>query len=97
MLGRFGIALERAENIIVNNKTFDRISLMHNIVSYFELPNNEKFVAYIPQLDADIINNHNLDWNKVGKVFRDNELSAGYNIGSIPISAAVTSYVRIHI
>lgn len=96
LLGRFGISLDRAITEIVNEETFQIISSMHRVTSYKEISPQNILVSYIPKLDNDIIDSHGLDIIKLLPKFKDKEVQS-LNVSSVPISAAITAYGRIHI
>lgn len=96
LLGRFGINLEKPVNEVLSKKAFESKMAMYKIMSYQPISEDKYLVSYIPKLDYDIITSHNLDFLKVLNKFKDKELQ-GFNVTSIPISAAVTAYARIHI
>jgi len=95
LLGRFGISLDKPITEIVNEKTFDRISLMHRITSYKRISGYNYLVSYITKLDNDIIKSHNLDIIKLLDKFTDKEVQS-LSVSSIAISAAVTAYGKIN-
>ena len=68
---------------------------MYKIMSYKNISNDKILVSYIPKLDYNIIRDHKLDFIKIVDKFKDNEVQ-GLNVTSIPMSAAVTAYGRIH-
>jgi hypothetical protein len=96
LLGRFGISLDKAITEIMSYNTFEEKSLMNKIESYKEIDDNKVVVSYIPKLDYDIIESHDLDFLKIINKHKDKEFQYIDNT-SIAISAAVTSYGRIHI
>lgn len=96
LLGRFGINLDKSITEIMSEETFERKSLMNLIVSYKEIGNGKYLVTYVPKLDYDIIKSHNLDFLKVLKKYKDNEIRNINNTSTV-ISAAVTAYARIYI
>lgn len=65
-------------------------------MSYKYTSEDKILVSYIPKVDLDLIKDNNLDIIKVLNSFSDNEVQH-MNASSIPISAAVNSYGRIHI
>ncbi|EAW14651.1 uncharacterized protein ACLA_056740, partial [Aspergillus clavatus NRRL 1] len=69
---------------------------MYKIISYKYISNNKILVSYIPKLDKDIIDSHNLDIFKILNKYKDHEVQ-NLNVTSIAISAAITAYGRIHI
>jgi hypothetical protein len=69
---------------------------MNKVVSYVAISKDKYLVSYIPKLDHDIINSHNLDFMKLLNKFKDKELRS-FETTSIAISAAVTAYGRIYI
>lgn len=96
LLGRFGIRLDKAITKIVNNETFDKLSVMYKIVSYYTIGEDKILVSYIPTLDASIISSFNLDIVKIANKIKENE-NTSIGVTSVPISACITSYGRIHI
>ena len=96
LLGRFGISFDKAITEIMNTSLFNEKSLMNKIISYKEIGDDKLLVTYLPKLDYDIVNSHNLDFIKVLSKHKDKELSSIDNT-SIVISAAVTAYARIYI
>lgn len=68
---------------------------MYKIISYKELSKDKFLVTYIPKLDYEVITSHNLDFIKIVNSYKDLELQP-LNITSIPVSAAVTAYSRVH-
>jgi hypothetical protein len=69
---------------------------MNKRISYKMISNQKVLVNYVPKLDIDILESHNLDFIKVLNKYKDNELQTRDNT-SIVISAAVTAYARIKI
>lgn len=96
LLGRFGITLDKSVTKLVTTKTFDEKAVMNKITSYKKVAEDKFLVSYIPRLDYDIINNHKLDFIKIANNYKDQEIQS-LNVTSVPISAAVTTYGRIHI
>lgn len=96
LLGRFGISLDRAITEIVNEERFEIISSMHKVTSYKTISPSNILVSYVPKLDNDIINSHDLDIIKLLPKFKDKEVQS-LNVSSVAISAAITAYGRIHI
>jgi hypothetical protein len=72
------------------------MALRHRILDDHDLGNDRILVSYIPSLDDIIIKSHNLDIIKIKNRYKDDEVQS-LNIASVPISAAVTAYGRIHI
>ena len=68
---------------------------LSKITSYNYISKDKVLVSYVPRLDEEIIKNNNLDLIKLVTRFKDSEIQS-LNVASIPISAAVTSYARIH-
>ena len=95
LLGRFGINLEKPVTEVLSYQVFDQKMLMHKIISYKEISNEKVLVCYVPKLDYEIINSHNLDFIKIVNKYNDKELQP-LSITSIVISAAITAYARIH-
>ena len=95
LLGRFGINLEKPITDVVSTTTFDKYSLMYKIISYKHISNDKILVSYIPKLDKDILDSHDLDILKILTKYKDHEVQ-NLNITSIVISAAITAYGRIH-
>lgn len=96
LLGRFGITLDKSVTKLVTTKTFDEKAVMNKITSYKKVAEDKFLVSYIPRLDYDIINSHKLDFIKIANNHKDQEIQS-LNVTSVPISAAVTAYGRIHI
>lgn len=96
LLGRFGINMDKPVTEILSQKAFSSKMLMYRITSYKELSDDRVMVTYIPKLDHELITSHGLDFLKVVRKHKDNEVQA-INITSVVISAAVTAYARIHI
>jgi hypothetical protein len=96
LLGRFGINLDKPITEVVNEKRFDIISSMNKVMGYTELSKDKIMVSYTEKLDYDIIKEHGLDFVKVLSQYEDKEIQS-LNITSIPLSAAITAYSRIHI
>jgi len=71
--------------------------LQNKVISYKRLGKTKVLVHYVNKLDPAIIKSHHLDIVKLAsKKKKDNEL-LNLDFSSIPISAAVTAYGRIHI
>ena len=96
MLGRFGISLDKAVSKVVTYQTFTDYIKKYRIISYKTISDNKLLVTYIPSIDVDIVKQHKQDIIKVVSKNIDNEAQHRDNT-SIPISAAVTAYARIHI
>jgi hypothetical protein len=96
LLGRFGINLDKPVTKVVSEETFDSISIRHKIMNYRCIDTNRIMVSYTKKLDYYIIKSHGLDFIKLLAKYKYSE-SQSINITSIPISAAVTSYARMHI
>ena len=69
---------------------------MNKVISYKVISEEKVLVTYIPKLDYDIINSHNLDFLKVLNKYKDKEIQH-INNTSVVISAEFTAYARIHI
>lgn len=69
--------------------------LMNKVVSHKQISTDKILVNYVPKLDYDVITSHNLDFRKVANKYKDKKLPV-MDVTSIVISAAVTSYARIH-
>lgn len=95
LLGRFGIMLDKPVTDLVSIKKFNEISLMFKITSYTEVSDTKILVTYIPKLDLEVITSHGLDIVKIANTIKDQEIQS-VSVSSIPISAAVTAYGRIH-
>ena len=95
LLGRFGINLEKPITDVVSTTTFEKYSVMYKIISYKHISNNKILISYIPKLDKDIIDSHDLDILKILTKYKDHEVQ-NLNTTSIVISAAITAYGRIH-
>ena len=95
LLGRFGINLEKSTTKVLTNKRFESISHVYKIGSVIDISTNKKIVSYIPKIDYDVVDSHGLDFMKVVNKYDDLEIQP-LNIASVPISAAVTAYSRIH-
>lgn len=96
LLGRFGIRLDKSITKIVSDKTFDIICAKNRVISHHEITSNRILVTYTPILDPEIIKSNKLDILKLASKYKD-EGSQSSDSTSIPISAAVTAYGRIHI
>ena len=96
LLGRFGINLEKPITDVLSKNNFETKSIMHKIMSYKNISDNKVLVSYVPKLDSDIIESHNLDYIKIANKYKDNEVQ-NINYTSIPISTAITAYDRIHL
>jgi len=88
--------LEKPRTELVDNDTFEEISVTRKVVSYKIVSDHKLLVSYLPTLDNEIIKSHNLDIVKIADVLKDSE-NDKMDVTSIPISAAVTAYARIHI
>ena len=97
LLGRFGISLDKTvtEIMIMGDSTFKQKSLRNKIVYYKNISENKLLVTYVPKLDLDIIESHNLDIFKILGSSKDRETQQRENT-SVVISAAITAYARIH-
>ena len=95
LLGRFGITLDRAVTKILNEKSFDIVSSMNKVVSYKIIGKDDILATYVPRLDKNIIDSHDLDITKLLHRYKDNEVQS-LSVSSVGISAAVTAYGRIH-
>ena len=51
LLGRFGIKLDKAVTKLVTKKIFDRISVMHRVVSYLIIGEHKVLISYLPHLN----------------------------------------------
>ncbi len=96
LLGRFGISLEQDVTKLLTYKQFMIVSNMYAVTSYNRISDDLYVTTYIPKLDPDIIESHNLDFMKILDKYGDKELQP-INVTSVVISAAVTAYGRIHI
>ena len=96
LLGRFGIKIDKPVTKLVSNKKFELLSLMNKVVSYKSIGINKTLLSYIDKLNPDIIESHNLDIVKLANKYKDHEDSI-FDATSVPISAAITAYGRIHI
>ena len=95
-MGRFGIGLEKAVTKIVSNKTFEKLKLTNKINSFQEIGETKTLVSYLPMLDPDLILSNSLYIVKLANRNKDEEKQI-FNEDSIPISAAINAYGRIHI
>lgn len=96
LLGRFGIRFNKSVTKIVSNDTYNRIRLKYVIVDDKDIAEDKTLVTYIPQLDPELRLEANLDIIKLASGHKDEETQS-VDVTSIPISAAVTAYGRIHI
>lgn len=96
LLGRFGIKVDKPVTKIVSLKTFNSISTRNVVTCYKTITSDSILVSYIPKLDANVIASHKLDIVKLASKYKDEE-KVGFDASSIPISAAITCYGRIHI
>lgn len=98
LLGRFGLRLDFNITDIVDEKQFDRIASTRAINSYVQLNNNTYLVNYNTDIDLDICKGSSVDISKVSDILVNNEnvTRNKYDSVSVPISAAITAYGRIH-
>ena len=96
LMGRFGIGLDKPVTKNVNRKIFEELMLTNKIVSYEEITENNIIVSYTPTLDPELVLSNGLDIVKLANRNKDEEKQI-YNNASLPISAAITAYGRIHI
>lgn len=96
LLGRFGISLDKPMTEVVSDNKFDQLSMIHKIMGYKHIGKDRIMVSYTEKLDSNIIKEHDLDFIKVLSKYKDKETQT-LNITSVAISAAITSYARIHI
>lgn len=98
LLGRFGLRLDSNITDIVDEKQFDRIASTRAINSYVQLNNNTYLVNYNTDIDLDICKGSSVDISKVSDILVNNEnvTRNKYDSVSVPISAAITAYGRIH-
>lgn len=96
MLGRFGISLDKPITEVVSQSRFDLISMRHKIINYTNIAADKIMVSYTEKVDYGIVQGHGLDITKILDTVKDKE-SQNMNVTSVPISAAITSYARIHI
>ena len=88
--------MDKPVSEIMSSKTFDTKMLMHKITSYKEISDDKVLVSYVPKLDYNVINSHNIDITKIAAKYKDKE-SQPMIATSVVISAAITAYARIHI
>jgi hypothetical protein len=96
LLGRFGIDIHKPIADIVSLERFRELSSLHKIYGYEELDDNRYLISYTAPLDWDIINANGLDIAKIAAVKKDREGSTQSST-SVPISACINAYGRIHI
>jgi hypothetical protein len=95
LLGRFGINLEKSVTDVMTNKEFETKSVMNKITSYKRISKEKVLVNYLPKLDFNLIEEHNLSMIKILNKYKDYEVQT-LNVCSIVISAAITAYARIY-
>lgn len=93
LLGRFGIQLEKYKTYLVDEDTFNTISIIREVKSYNNI-RDMNLVTYSGNIYYHYVNKLGLDLNKVLKDNPDSEITAQYP-SSVVISAAVTAYPRI--
>ena len=71
LLGRFGIDIEKAKTVIVDKDTFQTMATMYKFKGYKELSDNKYLLSYIPKLDKEIIESHNLYIVEFTKKYKD--------------------------
>ncbi len=95
LLGRFGINLEKSVTDVMTNKEFETKSVMNKITSYKRISKEKVLVNYLPKLDFNLIEEHNLSMIKILNKYKDYEVQT-LNVCSIVISAAITAYAIIY-
>lgn len=70
--------------------------MIHKVMGYKTIADDRVMLSYSEKLDSNIIKEHELDFVKVLDKYKDKETQS-LNITSVAISAAITSYARIHI
>jgi len=99
-IGRFGMDINKPISEIVNNETFNEISLTKKVFGFKKITDNAILVTHGIDINESICTDFNLDFLDIIKNSSDKNLK-NYNTTfkgvSIPIAAAVTSYGRIHI
>lgn len=101
LLGRFGMDINKPITKIVNNETFNEISLTRKVTSRKDITDEDILLTYSAELDQLICESFDIDYLKAlkdpkisSKQYHTNGKFKGV---SIPIAAAVTAYGRIHI
>jgi DNA polymerase type B, organellar and viral len=96
LMGRFGIRLEKSVTKILSLESYRVLVTRRAVISEKYLGNDKFLVTYLPMLDLDIISDLGLDIVKIASKQRDEE-KQDLDVVSVPISAAITAYGRIHI
>lgn len=93
LLGRFGIHLEKYKTELVDENTFNNISMIRDVKGYTNI-GDMSLVSYSTSVNYDSIKQLDLDLNEVLKHNKYSEITA-QSASSVVISAAVTAYARI--
>ena len=100
LLGRFGLNIEKDITELVDDTKFNSILQTKKIKSFKDI-SEKKLVTYNSDVSSDICELHGVDFDEfLNHEFKYKDKSTNDNAKlsdvSIPISAAVTSYSRIH-
>lgn len=70
-MGRFGIDIEKPITEVLSKKSFENKMVMYKITSYKIISDDKVLVSYIPKLDHNVVNSHNLDFIKLANKYKD--------------------------
>jgi hypothetical protein len=96
LLERFGIDINKPIARIVNEDKFQEICSLHKVHGYETLDSDLYLVSYTSPLDYDRITSNGLDIAKLATSINDKKGSLQSST-SVPISACINAYGRIHI
>jgi len=97
LLGRFGLDINKATSKILSHDSYATIAAKYPIVSETTLEDNWHIISYLPSVDPSLCKSLGIDMVKLINKFNiPDESVSGYKDVSISVSAAVTSYGRIH-
>lgn len=97
LLGRFGMDYTKPITKICDISKLDKIALSKNIINHREISEGKYLVSFSTKDDFSVANDFGIDILNFLNKYKTMEPSVSHNNVSLPISAAVTAYGRIHI
>ena len=95
LLGRFGMDINKPVTEIVDNKTFNELSLTRRITNKKDITDDDILVTYSPDIDQSVCVDFGIDFIEALKQIKVGSTGTFKGV-SVPISAAITAYGRIH-
>ena len=97
LLGRLGLNIKKPVSEIVKDDELNLIHSTREVLSTFNVTEDDYLVTYYPSISKSICDWHELDYIKIINTnYKDIETDKEFKDASIAIAAAVTAYARVY-